>query len=75
MAEDGRPEAVIGVVDVAAHAREIFGDKADLIAGRPMPETDWRFEATLPNGASVTFHRGATAEHVAAYLAREASGG
>lgn len=58
----------IRVVDVAAQAREAFGSHAEAIAGRPLPEHDFRFEAVTATGAQVTFHAGATAEHIATYL-------
>lgn len=59
----------IKLVDVAASAREMFGAAADEIAGRRLPEHDWRFEVTTAAGARISFHSDATAEHVAAYLA------
>lgn len=59
----------IRLVDVAAEAREMYGDNADYIAGRTLPEHEWRFEVTTGSGARCSFHLGATAEHIAAYLA------
>jgi hypothetical protein len=59
----------IKLVDVAGAAREMFGDAADEIAGRRLPEHDWRFEVTTDAGSRINFHSDATAEHVAAYLA------
>lgn len=61
----------IRVVDVVAQAREIFGDRVEELAGRPLPESDLRLEVVLP-GARATLHAGATAEDVAAYLADRA---
>jgi hypothetical protein len=64
------------VEDVAASARELFGvEVAEMIANGPLPKHDWRFKVAYGTGADrsgrITFHTGATAEHVAAYLARE----
>lgn len=59
----------IRIVDVAARARELFGDQADYIAGRPLPEHDYRFEVGSVDGRCMTFGNGDTAAHVAAYLA------
>jgi hypothetical protein len=61
----------IRIVDVAAQARKMYGAKADYVAGRPLPEHDWRLEANTPTGGEITFSRGATAEDVAAYWRRE----
>jgi hypothetical protein len=49
----------------------MYGAKADYVAGRPLPEHDWRLEANTPTGGEITFSRGATAEDVAAYWRRE----
>lgn len=59
------------LVDVAESARRLYGldEAADMFPG--LPEHDYRFEVVLPNGAEITLQRGATAAHVAAYLARE----
>jgi hypothetical protein len=63
----------VTIIDVAAQAREMYGDDADLIAGGKLPDHDWRLEVVTPAGASVTLHRGATAADVAAHLAWEAT--
>lgn len=36
--------------------------------GNPLPETDWRFHITLPNGTETTFYASATAEDIAEAL-------
>lgn len=52
----------VGVIDVMRpYLREAFGG----------PEHDYRLEAVTPTGGRVTFHRGATADDVHAYWARE----
>lgn len=62
--------AVIEIHDVAAAARELYGDRAtDVIPG--LPERDDRFHVELPSGASVTFGRYATAGEIVAYLRAE----
>jgi hypothetical protein len=61
--------AEIRVVDVAARAREMYGDQAAFVAGRPLPEHDYRFEAVSITGANVTFGATATAAYVAVWLA------
>lgn len=60
----------ITVVDVAETARRVLRDP-EAITGRPMPEHDYRFSAKTPTGGEITFHRGATADHVADYWRRE----
>lgn len=72
------------VRDTAAEFRELYGDQAEEFAvtlspwGEPLPEHDWRLMVEYgphPDGdrrnGRVTFHNGADAAHVAAYLARE----
>jgi hypothetical protein len=72
---------LIELADVAADAREMYGDAAREMFPN-MPEYDWRFQATFLDGrvttgsddethGRVTFHVGATAEHVAAHLKRD----
>jgi hypothetical protein len=59
------------IVDVAAHARELFGEKgAAFIIGRPLPEHDYRFEVDTPTGGEMTLAAGDTAADVAASLDR-----
>ncbi len=70
---EARNLADVHIIDAAEHARQIFGDKADEILGVPLPEHDYRIEMILASQARVTFARGATADHVAAYLEREAA--
>lgn len=67
------PLVAVTVVDVAETARRLFGGKgpAEFIAGRPLPEHDYRLKAKTPTGGEVSFHRGATADHVAEYWRRE----
>lgn len=75
----GLADIRIRLVDVAAEAREMFGDAASLIAGRPLPEVDLRLEVaygpndqeregriTLPSG-----HR-ASAEEILRMVNRDA---
>lgn len=61
----------ITLIDQAKSARQLYGDKAEFIAGRPLPEHEYRFQATTPTGGEICFHRGATADDVAAYWKRE----
>lgn len=65
------PLIEVTVIDQADSARQLFGDHADYIAGRPLPEHEYRFVAKTPTGGEITFHLGATAEDVAAYWRRE----
>lgn len=66
-----KPLATVQVVDVADTARRVFGAAAEHIAGRPMPEHDYRFHMKTPTGGEVTFNQYATAQHVAEYCERE----
>lgn len=72
---------LIALVDVAAQARQMYGDKAAEICPG-LPEHDWRFHVSWDNGqitteneqttdGRATFHVGATAEHVAELLKRD----
>lgn len=63
-------KAHIGLVDIAAEAREMYGEDADKIAGRKLPEHEWRFEVTFPDGSRATMHYEASAAHVQAYVER-----
>lgn len=66
------PLIEVTVVDVADTARRIFGvEGAALVAGRPMPEHDYRLTAKTPTGGEITFARGTTADQVAACWLRE----
>lgn len=65
------PLIQITVIDQADSARQLFGDKAEYVVGRPLPEHDYRLTAKTPTGGEITFHRGATAHDVAAYWQRE----
>jgi hypothetical protein len=60
----------VTIVDVAAKAREMYGDDFADIAGRPVPRHDWRFEAKTPTGGDITFGRHTTAEQIATYFAQ-----
>lgn len=65
--------ASVDVVDVAEHARTIYGEegaRAVLPPDVPYLENDYRFEYTV-NGGTTSFHRGATAEDIAAHLKRQ----
>lgn len=68
------PVATVQIIDVAARARALFGDDADLIAGRPLPDHEYRFVASTPAGGTVTFAVGATAEHVMQHLHEDQTG-
>lgn len=69
------------LVDCAAQFREMFSDDdgwRDLLEDAALPAHDWRFKVEWgphpdgdPRNGRVTFHDGATAEHVATYLERE----
>jgi hypothetical protein len=72
---------LIALVDVAAEAREMYGDAVHEIAP-DLPEHDWRFHVSWDRGeitteneqitdGRTTFHVGATAGHVAAMLQRD----
>jgi hypothetical protein len=68
--------ATVDVIDVTAHAIKVYGSREQAEEmlpefARPMLAHDYRFEARRSNGASVTFHPGATAQHVAEYFKRE----
>jgi hypothetical protein len=65
------PLVHITVFDQAESARRLYGDRAGLVVGRPLPDHDYRFSANTPTGGEITFHRGATAADVAAYWRRE----
>lgn len=39
-------DITIKLVDVAEEVRLLYGEKAEYIAGRPIPEKDLRFEVT-----------------------------
>lgn len=66
---EGRRTPQLQVVDVAAQAREMYGNEAaSFIAGRQLPEHDFRFEVLTITGAQITFHADATAEDIAKYL-------
>lgn len=70
---EARTLADVRIIDAAAHARQILGEDAgEFIAGRPLPEHDYRIEMILASQARVTFHHGATADDVVAHLEREA---
>lgn len=57
----------IRIIDAAAEARR--AGLGDLIPDGA--EHDYRLAADTPTGGEITFHRGATADHVIAYWRRE----
>lgn len=61
---------MITLVDIAAECREVYGERADEVANRKLPEHEWRFELKFDDGTEATLHVGATAADVAAYLDR-----
>jgi hypothetical protein len=63
----------IATVDVAAQAREMYGDAAaDLLEpGTALADHDWRFEITTPTGARACLHGEATAAYAAEYIERD----
>lgn len=68
MNEDLSNSVKIYIVDVAAEARELFGEAAEAVIGTPLPEHDYRFRSTEPNGAETTYGRQYTAADVLASL-------
>ncbi|WP_433460739.1 hypothetical protein [Micromonospora sp. CA-248212] len=69
--EDWQMPVPMRLIDAAEDARQMYGaDKAAEMFPN-LPEHDWRFEASLPTGGTVTFSYHATAEYIAAYLKRE----
>lgn len=58
----------LSLIDVAEEFRKNFGDKADQILGRPVPEHDWRWCIEYGDGGEVTYARRATAEQVASEM-------
>lgn len=65
------PLVEVTVIDQADSARQLFGENAEYVIGRPLPEHDYRLTAKTPTGGEITFHQGATADDVAAYWRRE----
>jgi len=66
--EDWRMPVPMRLVDISEQARLTYGaDKAQAMYPA-LPDHDWRFEAVLPSGATVTFGRHCTAERMAAFL-------
>lgn len=62
----------IQMVDVAAEARDAYGEHANEIAGRELPDHEWRFELSFRGPGTTgkaTMHHGATADDVQAYIA------
>lgn len=69
--QDWRPPVPVRLIDVAEDARQMFGVEGAAIIRPDLPEHDYRFEAVMPSGATVTFAYNTTAAHIAAYLKRE----
>lgn len=66
--------ATLRIIDNAAQARKLYGDQADYVAGRNLPEHEYRFELVITGDdtrAEVSLHDGATAPHVVAYLEQD----
>lgn len=66
-------DITIRIIDVSADAREMYGDRAEEIAGGPIPEHDYRLEVTADNGTnktSTTFARGSafSVDYILRYL-------
>lgn len=70
MADLNLNAVTVRIVDVATEAREMYGDDAEYMAGRPLPAHDYRFEVVGPDGTRITFHAGAalSAEAILAEL-------
>jgi len=64
---------MIKLTDVAGEARAMFGDQADYVAGRKLPDHDWRFEIIFESGAQISMNSDADATQVAAAIDREKS--
>lgn len=64
----------VALIDLAESAVRLYGsvEKASAVYGHPVPAHDFRWHLTYEDGAEVTFHRGASADAVAAELEREA---
>lgn len=62
----------VALIDIAETGRRLYGsaEKLSEVYGYPAPEHDYRLHLTTQDGAECTFHRGATADHIAADLAR-----
>jgi hypothetical protein len=58
----------IRIVDLAAKARAVYGDQADYVAGRTLPEHDYRFEVVEANGTRISFAEAATAAYVIRFI-------
>ncbi|MEV2239458.1 hypothetical protein [Micromonospora sp. NPDC049891] len=71
--QDWRLPVPVRLIDVAEQARQMFGEEAaaNLFGPPNLPENDYRFEAVMPGGATVTFAHNTTAAQLAAYLKRE----
>lgn len=65
----------VALIDVSDSLRRLFGslENASEVYGRAMPAHDFRWHLTAEDGAETTFHRGATADDVAADLRRRAA--
>ena len=73
---EAKPLARVEIIDVAAHAAEHYGsrEKASYVAGRQLPEHEYRFRGNDParNGESQpTYGVGYTAAHVMASIERD----
>ena len=66
--DDREPGTAVWLVDVAAQARKLYGEKLSAELFPDLPEVDHRFTAVGATGARICFERHATAERVAAHL-------
>lgn len=68
-------EITVRVIDAAAKARELYGDQADYITNRTLPEHDYRLEISYSNGersgqACLAVGESVTAEQILALVNR-----
>jgi hypothetical protein len=58
--ELGVVPVLVRVIDVAEKARQLYGDEivAEICGDKPLPDHDYRFEVTWPNGTVTTFAAG-----------------
>lgn len=60
--------AGVTIVDVADTQRRLFGDKAELLTGKPVPAHDYRFHIEYGDGGAITMDQQATASEIIAAI-------